>query len=176
MKKILTIITAAFLLYGCGSAKEHKKSDDFKIKKVHKFIKQVSLQLDKQSFTESSGIGRFTSDNDDKKLSADKQGEEIIITWKYKSKTPLNDVKLTFTYKTAKEAKLKTIEKIYPSVTKGSYKFNMPNTGALFGKQGTVALWKITLEHEGELMAVKKSALWKDIQPWKEKAFTKQPN
>lgn len=174
MKKILTILTAATLLYGCSSAKEHKKCDDFKIKKVHKFIKQVSLQLDKQSFTESSGISRFTSSDNDKKLSADKQGEEIIITWKYKNKTPLNDVKLTFTYKTAKDANLKTIEKIYPSITKGTYKFNMDNSGALFAKQGTVALWKITLEHDGEVLITKKSALWKDIQPWKEKAFPNQ--
>lgn len=170
LKKILSVLAVSLLIAGCASASKEIKKEDFKIKKVHKFLKEASLKLEKQSFTESSGIDRFLNETDHK-LAADKQGEEIIITWKYKNKTPIENVILKMVYKTEKEGDLKTIEKLYPSVTKGTYKFNLSNTGALFSKQGTLSLWKITLEYEGKVFAEKQSALWKDIQPWKEKAF-----
>lgn len=159
------------LVCGCSTTKQNTANlnRDFKIKKVHKFVKEVSLKLDKQNFNTSSGIKRFMGEGD--KLAENQQGEEIIITWKYKNKTPMQNVTLTMLYKTAKEPNLKTITKVYPEVTKGTYKFNLDNSAKLFMKQGTLSLWKITIEHEGKILANKESALWKDIKPWKEKAF-----
>lgn len=160
------------IVCGCSTTKPNTETfnKDVKIKKVHKFIKEFSLRLDKQNFSSSSGIkGAMGTEN--KKLSAAQQGEEIIITWAYKNKIPLNNVILKMVYKTSKDESLKTITQVYPEVTKGTYKFNMDNSSSLFAKQGTLSLWRITIEQDDKILAVKESALWSDIKPWKEKAF-----
>lgn len=159
IKKIIAAVCSLLFLAGCATMgpKDTLSSSDFKIKKVSRLKKGLSLELTTQNFAGSSGIDRFLSDADN--LPLNQRGEEIVIAWKYSGKEP-KDIMLEVQYITLKSKDIKNKTEKYPGAKKGNYKYNLVNLGGEYTAQGPIVHWKVVLKDGEQIVASKKSRLW----------------
>ena len=164
MKCILASIMA--LILSIPILAQEKDSNEvpgkFHISKVNRIEKLWIVPPDRRGFMGSRGIRKFDYT---RPIRYENQGEDYVISWRYKGKQLTGDLMLKFEYRTVNDFKEPYVEEYtWHGIKRSSYKWTFKNRGGDFSKKGKIDRWKASLIYKGKVVAEKRSATWQAME------------
>jgi len=174
---LAAVVAGCVVVLGCGPSKapDYSKVDfapevaqagpqgddfnstSFAIVRVLRQPKRLSAFGYASLYDDTREVGRM--DEGQKELPAEKQGERIVFSWKYRGDEAASAAARIELYH-LRDTEPVVIEEAYPSLERGCYRIAYNNRGASYTGRGPVTRWQFRILSGGRIMAQKQSNLW----------------